>query len=100
MYNREPWFNETDWDATTDKPRELVFVHVKKNTNDDWDVNVPRHFTRLPAVGEIFQLTHDSPVFKVALVCHCPFKAEFGAEVFALETDLSAEICAIDSRLT
>ena len=70
-----------------------VFLHVCNpgpGTRMDWS-NSSREFSRLPIIGEYIATDPSSPWYKVVLVVHCPFDAdyagEYAAEVYALEVD-------------
>ena len=64
-----------------------VFVHTQTAPGkSDW-INQDRHFLRLPAVGEYIALSAESPWYRVDLVVHCPFEADYAAEVYATEVD-------------
>ena len=63
-----------------------VFLHTRHTRKSDWN-NESREFGRLPVVGEIVALDWNSPWYKVQLVIHCPFEAQYQAEVFAVEVD-------------
>ena len=39
----------------------------------------------MPTVGEYVTTRVDSPLHRVVLVIHCPFAADYAAEVFAVE---------------
>ncbi len=66
-----------------------VFVHVPKPGAQDW-WNEGRTFARLPVVGEYFALAWDGPWYRVEAVVHCPFKADYEAEVYGVEVDQPA----------
>lgn len=64
-----------------------VFLHTRSQANR-WK-NESRPFERLPVVGEYVTLEATSPWYRVQLVIHCPFEAEYQAEVYAVEIDHS-----------
>jgi hypothetical protein len=68
-----------------------VFVHTRSQGKMNW-TNQPRDFTRVPVVGEYFALDVSSPWYLVQLVVHVPFKAEYEAEVFAVEVHQVTEM--------
>ena len=49
--------------------------------------NSGREFLRLPVVGEYVATSSSSSWYRVELVVHCPFEAEYVAEVYAVEVD-------------
>jgi hypothetical protein len=63
-----------------------VFLHTRRPGKFDW-ANESRNFGRLPVVGEFVALASDSPWYQVQIVVHCPFEAEYEAEVYAVEID-------------
>jgi hypothetical protein len=63
-----------------------VFLHYKKDDKGEW-INEERHFARLPCVGEYVALSTSSLLYRVYAVVHCPFEAEFEAEVFLHKPD-------------
>jgi hypothetical protein len=66
-----------------------VFLHVTSTPdNPRWE-NTPREFLRLPTVGEYLATESTGPWYKIVLVVHCPFEAEYAAEVYAVKVDHS-----------
>jgi len=63
-----------------------VFLHTRSKGKHDWK-NESRQFGRLPVVGEYVALEATSPWYQVQLVVHCPFEADYEAEVYAVEVD-------------
>jgi hypothetical protein len=63
-----------------------VFLHVRSPGKMDWE-NSGREFLRLPVVGEYLATSSDSAWYQVELVVHCPFSAEYTAEVYAVKVD-------------
>ncbi|MEW6159003.1 MAG: hypothetical protein AB1813_16385 [Verrucomicrobiota bacterium] len=63
-----------------------VFLHTRSPGKMDW-VNTPRQFLRLPVVGEFVTTDSTSDWYKVELVVHCAFEADFAAEVYAVKAD-------------
>ena len=57
-----------------------VFTH-HKDTQDQW-VNLGKEFKQVPSVGDYVALESAGPYYKVEVVVHCPFHAEFNAEVY------------------
>jgi hypothetical protein len=58
-----------------------VYLHHKENDEGDW-INEERQFTRVPCVGEHVALASNSLYYRVFAVVHCPFEADFEAEVY------------------
>jgi hypothetical protein len=80
------------WTATVEnddagEPGSRVFVHLDRGPERDNWLNVPRKFLRVPQVGEYVSLNCDGPWAKVVLVVHCPFKDEYGAEIYCKVVD-------------
>ena len=65
-----------------------VFVHIKGPEDKLWH-NEGRDFVQVPHVGEYFAMAVDSPLYEVKVVIHCPFEAQFDAEVSAIEAGRS-----------
>jgi hypothetical protein len=63
-----------------------VFLHTRSPGKHDW-ANEYRGFAQVPKVGEYLALSSESPWYEVQLVIHVPFKAQCGAEVYAVEVD-------------
>jgi hypothetical protein len=63
-----------------------VFLHIRAAKDAQW-VNSSREFLRLPVVGEHLATETDSPWYRVDLVVHCPFEADYAAEVYATQVD-------------
>ena len=61
-------------------------MHLRNPGQQDWD-NSSREFLRLPIVGEYLATDWNSDWYRVELVVHCPFKAEYAAEVYAVKVD-------------
>lgn len=68
-----------------------VFVHTHTAGKTDWN-NQGRDFTRVPVVGEYFALEATGEWYRVELVVHCPFTAEYEAEVYGVQVDHAEEI--------
>jgi len=67
-----------------------VFLHVKGAEKGAAWKNTGREFDRLPCVGEYIATESNSPYYRVVLVVHCPFEAQYVAEVYAAQDDRSA----------
>lgn len=65
-----------------------VFVHIKETNGKVWH-NEGREFVQVPHVGEYFAMAVDSPLYEAKVVIHCPFDAQFDAEVYAIEAGRS-----------
>lgn len=64
-----------------------VFVHTQTaKGKSDW-INQGRKFLRLPIAGEYIALSSRSPWYCVEIVIHCPFNADYAAEIYATEVD-------------
>jgi len=63
-----------------------VFLHTRHQGKRDWN-NESREFGRLPVVGEFVAPDWNSEWYQVQLVLHCPFEAEYEAEIYAVEID-------------
>lgn len=61
-----------------------VFVHIRGSEDKTWH-NEGREFAQVPRVGEYFAMAVDSPLYEAKVVIHCPFEAQFDAEVYAVE---------------
>jgi hypothetical protein len=64
------------------KPK--VYLHVRQG--GQWQQSA-REFLRLPTVGEFLTTDATEPWYRVTLVVHCPFDADYAAEVFAVPAD-------------
>lgn len=72
-----------------------VFLHYRETAQEGW-THEERHFSRLPSVGEYVAVSPQSPWHRVYAVVHCPFEADFEAEVFTDRDSTPAE--AITAR--
>ena len=88
--------SQSIYDASgTASETKKVFVHTQSAKGKaDW-VNQERVFLRVPIVGEFFALDSSSPWFRVDLVVHCPFKAQYAAEVYATQVNHSEVLKAL-----
>jgi hypothetical protein len=68
-----------------------VFLHTRSQGQKDW-INTSREFLRLPVVGEYLATSASSSWYKIELVVHCPFEAEYSAEIYAVEVNHMEEI--------
>jgi hypothetical protein len=75
-----------------------VFLHYKSKPGGEW-INEERHFVRLPCVGEYVALGATSTWHRAYLVVHCPFDAEFEAEVFTSPVISTADVIAAGKPL-
>ena len=65
-----------------------VLLHTRSQDKFDWKKE-SREFGRLPVVDEFVALDSNSQWYQVQLVVHCAFKAEYEAEVYAVEINHS-----------
>jgi hypothetical protein len=70
-----------------------VFLHTRP-MEDYRGENTPRDFARIPAVGEYVATAVAGPWYRVRLVVHAPFSAEYEAEIYAVEVDHNAVLRA------
>lgn len=63
-----------------------VFLHTRAHGSMSWK-NEGRTFLRLPVVGEYVCTDETSEWYEVQLVVHCPFEAQYAAEVFCVQVD-------------
>jgi hypothetical protein len=75
-----------------------VFLHYRNSPGGDW-INEERTFSRLPCVGEYVATDVASAWHRVYLVVHCPFDAEFEAEVYTVAGPSSTEAISAQKPL-
>lgn len=63
-----------------------VFLHTRETNQVEWS-NEVRDFARVPVPGEYLALDVTSPWYRVGLVVHVPFPADWEAEVYAEKVD-------------
>ena len=64
-----------------------VFLHIKNSIEEQNWTNLTRRFVRLPIAGEYIAIEGDSDWYKVKLVVHCAFSADYVAEIYAIKID-------------